>query len=381
MASTNYGNPVGLKVVQICHDYEGPFQSVCQQYSSAFTNGHFTTLFLRGKPDKAVIDRIGGDEVIFLDQGEGALRGIKWATIFQVFRLFKRSSFDLVIAHRYKAIYLAGLMSYFFPLRLILGVAHEHKVFSRVTRSLFVMFWRKRIVILGVSESVTRDVESSCPGLRDQGRLYTLNNGIDIGLVNELQNRIDARRLLGVPAGDLLLGTIGRLVTKKNHALLLRAFSMADLPEQAKLLFIGSGPEERKLRTLCIDLEIDDQVIFSGHVPDAFKYLRALDVFVFPSGDAEAFGIVLLEAMLAEVPIVSSDASGPAEVVRDSGWLFNLSNVEDLARVLSEVVYMPESERRIKTESALKRVKADYSSVRFSENLWRLKPLMELDSF
>jgi len=378
MASVKSGDIAGLKVLQICHDYEGPFQSVCQQYNTAFSSGHVTTLYLRGKPDQSVVARTGGDEVIFLDQGEGALSGIKWTTIFRVFKIFRHTSFDVVIAHRYKSIYLAGLMSYFFPIRVILGVVHEHKVFKRITRSLFVTFWRKQIVILTVSESVTRDVETCCPGLGRQNRLFTLNNGIDVALTARLLGRDDARCFLGVPTDVLLLGTVGRLVAKKNHALLLQAFAAADLPANTSLLLVGSGPEEARLKALCAELKIENQVVFAGHIPDAFRYLRALDIFVFSSGDAEAFGIVLLEAMLAEVPIISSNASGPAEVVGDTGWLFDLLKEDDLARVLNLVAGMPEGELKARTQLAATRVRENYSSVRFSEKLWRIDPLLKL---
>jgi glycosyltransferase involved in cell wall biosynthesis len=378
MANPESGRSEGLKVVQICHDYEGPFQSVCQQYSSALSDCHVTTLFLRGKPDPGVKKRTGGDEVVFLDQGDGALSGIKWTTIYQVYKLFKQSSFDLAIAHRYKSIYLAGLMSYFFPLKLVLGVAHEHKVFRRITRSLFVTFWRKRIVILGVSDSVTRDIDASCSGLKAQGRLYTLNNCIDFSKKAEFLSSAESRKALGVSSEALLLGTVGRLVAKKNHALLIQGFARAELPESARLLLIGSGPEENNLKELAVDLEIEDRVIFTGHIPEAFRYLRALDIFVFSSGDAEAFGVVLLEAMLAEIPIISSNAKGPAEVIKDTGWLFDLSRVEDLAKTLSCVTSLSEADRKTRTAAAIVRLESEYSTTRFRQNLWSIKQMVEL---
>lgn len=368
----------GLKVIQICHDYEGPFQTICRQYNAAFENAHVTTLYLRGKPDEDVVIQTGGNEVVFLDQGKGALSGIKWTTIFRIYRLFRRSSFDLAIAHRYKSIYLAGLMSYFFHLNLVLAVAHEHKVFKRITRSLFLTFWRKQIVVLGVSASVTQDVESCCPGLRDQGRLYTLNNAIDLNQKARLKSRAEAREQLGLHPNDFLLGTVGRLVVKKNHRLLLNAFAKSEVPEGTKLLLIGSGPEEKSLRKLANKLSIENQLVFLGHVPEAYRYLPALDVFVFSSGEAEAFGIVLLEAMLAETPLICSNASGPAEVVRDTGWLFDLDSVDDLSKMISKLVSMSENDRRARTTSALARVETEYSDERFRRNFWSLKPMMEL---
>jgi glycosyltransferase involved in cell wall biosynthesis len=87
---------------------------------------------------------------------------------------------------------------------------------------------------------------------------------------------------------------------------------------------------------------------------------------------------VLLEAMLAETPLISSNASGPAEVVRDTGWLFDLDSVDDLSKMISKIVSMPENDRRARSASALARVETEYSDKRFRKNLWGLKPMMEL---
>ncbi|MDZ7686635.1 MAG: glycosyltransferase [Gammaproteobacteria bacterium] len=57
-------------------------------------------------------------------------------------------------------------------------------------------------------------------------------------------------------------------------------------------------------------------------MPDAYRLLKAFDAFVLSSGPLEAFGVVLLEAMLARLPIVSSTAPGPVEVVGDSALTF-----------------------------------------------------------
>ncbi len=225
---------------------------------------------------------------------------------------------------------------------------------------------------------MTQDVESYCPGLKEQGRLYTLNNAIDMNQKARLMSRAEAREQLGLHPNDFLLGTVGRLVVKKNHTLLLNAFAKSEVPDGAKLLLIGSGPEEMSLRKLANKLSIEDQLVFLGHVPEAYRYLPALDVFVFSSGEAEAFGIVLLEAMLAETPLISSNASGPAEVVRDTGWLFDLDSVDDLSKVISKIVSMPENDRRARSASALARVETEYSDKRFRKNLWSLKPMMEL---
>ena len=70
-------------------------------------------------------------------------------------------------------------------------------------------------------------------------------------------------------------------------------------------------------------------------ISDAANVVSAFDVFVLSSGTAEAFGIVLLEAMQAKVPVISTNALGPAEVVADAGILFKSGDADDLKRALT----------------------------------------------
>ena len=121
------------------------------------------------------------------------------------------------------------------------------------------------------------------------------------------------------PGTGLRVLAVGRLSYYKGFDVLLHA--LADAP-QAQLLLIGSGECESALRGLAKRLGIADRVRFAGHVDDAAlaqAYAQA-QVFCLPSIErAEAFGIVLLEAMRAGVPVIASDipGSGVTHVVRD----------------------------------------------------------------
>ncbi len=121
-----------------------------------------------------------------------------------------------------------------------------------------------------------------------------------------------------LPAGLHLLA-VGRLSHYKGFDILLDA--LAHVPD-ARLVLVGTGEEDERLRERARALGLADRVAFRGDVDD--DTLRALyrtaDVFVLPSLDrSEAFGIVLLEAMRAGVAVVASDipGSGVRHVVAD----------------------------------------------------------------
>lgn len=138
--------------------------------------------------------------------------------------------------------------------------------------------------------------------------------------------RTHARRVSVVPLGiadapvpaaapnwlseGLRLLAVGRLSYYKGFDVLLRA--LVDCPE-ASLLLIGSGDQASELRSLVDRLGLGARVRLAGHQNDAQleAAYRACDVFCLPSLDrAEAFGMVLLEAMRAGKPIIASDIPG-----------------------------------------------------------------------
>ena len=107
---------------------------------------------------------------------------------------------------------------------------------------------------------------------------------------------------------------VGRLIEQKDHATLLRAFArVRNAVPQARLAILGSGPLEPETRRLVGELGLDDAVALPGRT-DIRDWLERADVFVHTSR-WEGFGIVLLEAMLAGLPVVATRVSAVPEVV------------------------------------------------------------------
>lgn len=366
------GSSVTRHILQISHDYRGPFVSVCRQYVEAFPEDKVTTIFLRGEGGPEIVSGVGGEQVQFIETPGEDLRGFKFAQILRLYRLIKDQSFDLVIAHRYKAIYLAGIISYFLPLPRLLGIAHEHNVFRRITRKLFVTFWRRRYLIAGVSDSVTQNIASYCPSLVSEQRLFTLPNALPQDFESQLLTKQQAREALGIDQDSVVIGSVGRLVEKKSVHTLIEAFAAADVPKDVTLVLMGDGPLRSRLEQLATSSGIADRVRFLGHVPNGGHYIAAFDVFVLPSGVEEAFGIVLLEAMMAKVPVICSDAPGPRQVVGQSDWLFAAEDMTELAKKMQSFFGLHPDARRELGESGYERVQAEFTHEQFCGRLSQL---------
>jgi N-acetyl-alpha-D-glucosaminyl L-malate synthase BshA len=101
----------------------------------------------------------------------------------------------------------------------------------------------------------------------------------------------------------------------------------------AKLMMVGDGPDKEKAEGLCLELGIQDRVIFFGNSNEIDKILCLTDLFLLPS-QTESFGLVALEAMACSVPVISSNSGGLPEVNFDgfSGFLSDVGNVDEMAK-------------------------------------------------
>ncbi len=324
-----------LNVLQISHCYYPPFLDCSRQYAALFkgTGIKVTTVYLTGEPDAEVERATASDEVIFLGYKSKDVSGLKLGAIRKIRQIVAEKEFRFCIAHRAKPTYVALLAT-----RLpVISVRHNFGDFDRYGRRLLVNLFRKRLLLLGVSNAVRDEMRARLPHwLHEQ--IETLYNRIDVEAVQaELLDRQDARVQLGLPADAWVVGNVGRLHHDKDQATLIRGFAKAlpQLPANSLLLIMGSGPLEQALKNLVVELGVTDKVVFAGQVPNGRRYFRAFDVFALTS-DHEPFGMVLLEAMAAGLPIICSDSGGGAEVVQGVGLLFALSDAGALADRLLE---------------------------------------------
>ena len=336
--------PTELRVLQFCHGYDGPFLDCARQYASLFVGTPYkvTTVYLTGAPNVEVERGSASDEVVFLDYRSRDVRGLKLKAIRDIKRLVAGRNFQFCIAHRFKPIYVA-LLGTDLP---VIGVHHGFGDYQRLSRKLFANCFRKRLALLGVSNAVRDEIRACLPSWPAE-RIETLYNRIDIAAVQAEQVcRDDARDHLGLPLDAWVVGNVGRLHPDKDQATLIRGFAQAlpQLPAGSLLAIMGSGRLESSLKALAAELGVSTSVRFLGQVPQGRRYFKAFDVFALTS-DHEPFGMVLLEAMAAGVPVICSDCGGGREVVGESEWLFALGSAQALGqRLVRMAIDRPQSQ-------------------------------------
>lgn len=162
-------------------------------------------------------------------------------------------------------------------------------------------------------------------------------NFIDTSRFAEMDKRHFKKAI--APNDEKVLLHVSNFRKVKRIQDIIRAFQMisSDLP--TKLLLIGDGPERPAMEQLCRELSVYNDIRFLGKQDAIDELLAIADVFVMAS-ERESFGLAALEAMAAGVPVVSSNAGGLPElnVHNETGFVYNVGNVEELAAALQKVL-------------------------------------------
>ncbi|KAF0219918.1 MAG: group 1 glycosyl [Geobacteraceae bacterium] len=161
--------------------------------------------------------------------------------------------------------------------------------------------------------------------------------------------RGEFRAAQGIDSSEIVIGHIGGMIPERDQETLVRAFSrVARDHERSRLLLISDGPKKAALEELVKHLGIMDKVLFPGYVTNVGDYLGIMDIYVNPTLD-EGFGIAVVEAMSAGIPVVLSDRGAHPELVVDQedGLLFAAGDSEALAGVLLELINRPDLRRTI----------------------------------
>ncbi|WP_019851485.1 glycosyltransferase [Desulfitobacterium sp. PCE1] len=196
--------------------------------------------------------------------------------------------------------------------------------------------------VITVSEALAEEVAR-----RGAQRIRTIYNGIPPlpQLASDEQRaelRENFRRIWEIPQDALVLGSIARLhPTKGLHTLLDAAQILRPQFPHIHTLIIGDGPLRGALIEKAEALELPHT--FTGYLPEAYRALPAMDIFILPSVN-EGMGLVLLEAMQAHLPLIATAVGGIPEVIRHSqdGLLVPPGQPEELAKSCCSLLQNPD---------------------------------------
>ncbi len=197
-------------------------------------------------------------------------------------------------------------------------------------------------------------------------KIITIYNGLDINDLKFLSKE-EAKKFLEssienwkLKIGNcLLVATIANLYKNKGLEYLIYAVEKIKSPE-LKFVIIGDGPEKTRLEQLIKERHLEDSVFLTGYIDNAFRYLKAFDIFVLPSVK-EGQPWTILEAMAAEIPIVATNIAGIPEMLENekSGLLVEPADPSALVLAIEKILTRPSLAKEC-AENALKTAKEKF---------------------
>lgn len=361
------------------HNYATQFVDIYNQYTQLFDSDKYevTVAFLTGEDNEVVRQRILAPNIEFLNVPKEAIRTLKIEAIKKVSEWCKQKNFQIVICHRYKPTYIMMWVAQRQKIPALVFVMHElNTMKSRGRRLLIAALYRKNMFFAGVSNAV-RDDMRKCLWRVPKERIITLHNMIDIELTEpQLLTREEARQKLNLPEDVFIFANIARLAPNKDQANLIKAYSLLKpYCPNTKLLIIGDGVLEEQLKSQASMLGLKDDVIFTGFIPGAHRYMRAFDCFILCSIQ-EAFGRVLLEAMIGQTPIIATRVHGIPEVLGNTNILIKPQSAVELASAMKQVFLASPQEKLQKTTRAYQHVTTHFSIPTFKRIFWEI-PLLQ----
>ncbi len=186
-------------------------------------------------------------------------------------------------------------------------------------------------------------------------RSSVILNGVDVKVFRPGGDGTRLREELGLPAGAIVIGHVGRMTPWKGQHYLLEAFApVARAVPNAYLVFVGdpvfdTDSYQNKLLDLTAKLGLEDRVRFAGYRHDLPEVLAAMDVFAFTSVEKDTSPLTLLSAMAAGLPIVAFDIEGVRELIDADEQLLLVKTraVDALAESLLRLLSDQELRRRL----------------------------------
>jgi glycosyltransferase involved in cell wall biosynthesis len=169
-------------------------------------------------------------------------------------------------------------------------------------------------------------------------KIEVIPYGIDVDAFDpERHDREENRRRFDLPESALLIGLVGRIEEAKGQAVAIEAFAKAGAPNST-LVICGSVQREGYLESLkkrTRELGIEDAVHFLKFTSEVPALMNAFDLSLLPSR-GETFGLVVIEAMAAGLPVIGTDAEGVPEIIdhERNGMLVPPGDVEALANAM-----------------------------------------------
>ena len=192
--------------------------------------------------------------------------------------------------------------------------------------------------------------------------IQVIHNFVDVERFT--RKPIDAFRRVIAPNGEKILLHASNFRKIKRVQDVIQVFANVNQVKPSKLLLVGDGPERPMAEELVRELKICDEVRFVGKQQDMEEIFAVADLFVLTS-EYESFGLAALEAMAAGAPVISTNAGGLPEIIRqgECGYMADVGDVDAMSRYALDILTDDETLQRFKKAARSKAASFDIHKI------------------
>jgi len=264
--------------------------------------------------------------------------------IYKTWKLIRKLRVDVVCTNMDKELRFGGIAA---KMAGVLAIVPRRGI-DYPLKNTWVYYWTYVHVASGVianSFATKKSLTKNSPWLSPE-KIRVIYNGVEYSRFSSAAKK-DLRKELGIPKKDFLVGFVGQLDERKGVETLVKSFCfLSKKKAHVTLLMVGEG----KLKNRLMDMasQCHGRVIFAGYRNDVDEVVKCIDVLVLPSF-WEGFGIVLIEAMAAGKPVVTTRTSNMPEIVTDKkdGFLISPGDEDSLTKVLINLIEKPELKKEM----------------------------------
>lgn len=342
-----------LRVAQVITRFMAGAGAVALRGALALDRDQYEVMFVTGAGDRLVRQaEDAGFEVVLMPRMRSTIAPLDDRRAIADLQSCLRG-FDVVHTHSSKAGVLGRTAAHRVGVGRIVHTFHGfpfHQFQSPLRRGAYIRIERRvgryTDSFLAVGAAVA--AEAITRGIAPPERVRTIGVGADMTApVPAAGDRAEARRLLGVPPGMRVVGTVGRLAFQKAPDDFVAALAMLERDDVFGV-WIGDGELRRKIERLAARLRIDGRMFFTGERGDVAALLPGLDVFAMASR-YEGLPCAIVEAMTAGLPVVATAVNAVPDVVvaGETGLLVPPGSPDLLSRAIGYLLDNPVAAARL----------------------------------
>ncbi|MDO9528060.1 MAG: glycosyltransferase family 4 protein [Syntrophales bacterium] len=268
---------------------------------------------------------------------------------FTLIKILRQERPDIVHTHTSKAGIMGRWAAFFSQVPIITHTPHGHVFwgyFGRLKTGIFILLEKISALITDRLVMLTEQEKNDHLHfhIAPEDKFTVVHSGINLDKFSKISVEPGVmKRRLGIPEGNLVVGTTGRLTHVKGHRYLIEAAGkIVSFRPDTTFVFLGDGELLDEFKNMAAKFGIEANVKFLGWRSDVTEVMSTFDIFALPSLN-EGMGRVLVEAMALGKPIVASDIGGIPDLVVDgeNGYLIPVGDVDALAAMIRRLLDDP----------------------------------------